>query len=76
MRLRPTKVAGVALLILGVILVLYSVFGGERREQAADLGPLEIEVVERDRPDVSPWVGIALAALGAVLLALPAGSRS
>jgi drug/metabolite transporter (DMT)-like permease len=76
MRLRPTKVAGVALLLLGVILLLYSIFGTERRRQSADLGPLEIEVVESERPDLSPWIGVALAAVGAALLLVPARGRS
>jgi drug/metabolite transporter (DMT)-like permease len=73
--MRPTRVAGVALLLLGALLVLYSVFGTQRRSQSADLGPLEIEVVERERPDLSPWIGVALAAMGAALLLVPAGRR-
>lgn len=71
MSVRPIKVAGVAGVLGGVLLVLYSVFGTERREHEADLGPVEIQVVERDKPSVSPWVGIVLAAIGAGLLALP-----
>ena len=71
MRLRPTKVAGVVALIGGFLLILYSVFGTERREQEADLGPLEIEVVEREKPDLSPWVGVAVAAIGAILILFP-----
>ena len=73
--MRPTRVAGVALLLLGALLVLYSVFGTQRRRQSADLGPLEIEVVERERPDLSPWIGVALAAMGAALLLVPARRR-
>jgi drug/metabolite transporter (DMT)-like permease len=71
MSVRPTKVAGVAALLLGILLLLYSVFGTERREQEADLGPLEIEVVEREKPDLSPWVGVAVAAIGAILILVP-----
>jgi drug/metabolite transporter (DMT)-like permease len=71
MSVRPTKVAGIASLLLGILLILYSVFGTERREQEADLGPLEIEVVERERPDLSPWVGVAVAAIGAILILVP-----
>lgn len=73
--MRPTKVAGVALLLLGVLLVLYSAFGTERRSQSADVGPLEVEVVERERPDLSPWIGVALAAVGAALLLVPSRGR-
>lgn len=69
--IRPLKVAGVAALILGIVLVVYSVFGTERRSQEADLGPIEIEVVERERPDLSPWVGVVLAVIGAALLLFP-----
>lgn len=71
MNLRPTKVAGVVAILAGVILVLYSVFGRERRAVEADLGPMEVEVVERGKPDLSPWVGVVLVAIGAGLLALP-----
>jgi drug/metabolite transporter (DMT)-like permease len=69
--IRPLKVAGVAALILGIVLVVYSVFGTERRSQEADLGAIEIEVVERERPDLSPWVGVVLAVIGAALLLFP-----
>lgn len=76
MSVRPTRVAAVALLLLGVLLILYSVFGVERRRAEADLGPMEIEIVESERPALSPWIGVAVSALGALLLFLPARPRS
>ena len=41
-----------------------------------DLGPMEIEIVESERPALSPWIGVAVSALGALLLLLPTLPRS
>lgn len=62
---------GVVLLVGGIALTLWSVLGYEEREHEADIGPLEIEVVERERPPVPVWLGLAVAAAGAALVFLP-----
>ena len=71
MRTRPTRVSGVVLLLAGVALALWSALGYEERAHEADIGPLEIEVVERERPPVPVWLGLAVAAAGALLVFLP-----
>jgi drug/metabolite transporter (DMT)-like permease len=71
MRTRPTKVIGVVLLLAGIAVTLWSTLGYEERAHEADIGPLEIEVVERERPPVPVWLGLTLAAAGALLVFLP-----
>lgn len=71
MRTRPSKVVGVVLLLGGIALALWSALGYEEREHAADIGPLEIEVVERERPPIPIWVGLVAAGAGALLVFRP-----
>lgn len=70
-RMRPTKVVGVVLLVGGIALAVWSALGYEERQHEADIGPIEVEVVERERPPVPIWLGVAVAAAGAVLVFLP-----
>lgn len=71
MTVRPAKVAGVVLVLAGTILLVLRIFGYERRESEADLGPIEIQVVERERIEVPVWVGVALIAAGGLLILIP-----
>lgn len=71
MSVRPIKVLGVVLLLGGAILLLLSVFGYERRESEAEIGPLHVAVVESERLPVPPWVGMALVVVGGALLLWP-----
>ncbi|HUP19335.1 MAG TPA: hypothetical protein VM778_05205 [Gemmatimonadota bacterium] len=71
MRTRSSKVIGVVLLLGGIVLALWSVLGYEERAHEVDVGPLEIEVVERERPPVPVWLGLAVAAGGAFLVFQP-----
>lgn len=75
MRIRPAKVVGVVLVLGGTILLALRIFGIERRESEADLGPIEVRVVERERIEVPAWIGAALIAAGGLLILMP-GRRS
>ena len=69
---RGTKVLGVALLALGLLVVIFRGFSYTEERHSADLGPVEIEVEERERVDVPLWLGVALVVIGGGLLVFPA----
>jgi hypothetical protein len=62
------RIVGVVLLVAGLLAVAYGGFSYTRDETAARIGPLEIEIQEKERVNVPLWAGIGTAAVGAVLL--------
>ena len=62
------RVAGIVLLVLGLLGIAYGGFSYTRVKTAAKIGPIEIEVKEKKQVNVPLWAGIAVAAAGAVLL--------
>lgn len=62
------RAAGVVLLVLGLLGIAYGGFSYTREKTAAKIGPIEIEVKEKERVNVPLWAGVVVAAVGAVLL--------
>ena len=62
------RVAGIVLLVLGLLGIAYGGFSYTRDKTAAKIGPIEIEVKEKEHVNVPLWAGVAVAAVGAVLL--------
>ena len=69
------KLIGVALIILGVVALVYEGITYTTREKILDLGPLKAEVKREKTIPLSPLVGVAALGGGIVLL-LVAGRRS
>jgi uncharacterized membrane protein YidH (DUF202 family) len=63
------KVLGVVLLIAGVLALAYGGFTYTKEEHDAKIGPVEIELKDKERVNVPIWAGVALAVVGGVLLA-------
>jgi len=63
------KVAGLVLLILGVLGLVYGGFSYTREKGDAKIGPIEIQVTEKERVNVPLWAGIGAVAVGGALLA-------
>jgi hypothetical protein len=59
---------GVALVVLGVVALVYGGVTYTSREKILDIGPLEAEVTREKRIPLSPVVGVAALAGGVVLL--------
>jgi len=67
------KLVGITLVILGVLGAAYGGFSYTKETHAANIGPLHLEVVEKERVNIPLWMGLATAAAGLALLL--AGSR-
>ena len=62
------RVVGIVLLVAGLLAIAYGGFSYTKDSTAAKIGPVEIQVREKERVNIPLWAGIAAAAVGAVLL--------
>jgi len=64
-----TKIAGIILIVIGIIMMAYTGFNFVTTEKVVDLGPVEINK-EKDHPvQWSPIIGVALLAGGVIIVA-------
>lgn len=62
------KTLGIALLIIGLVVTLYAGFGFVTKEKVVDVGSVEITKDEKHTANWSPFVGIGIMVVGAVIL--------
>jgi drug/metabolite transporter (DMT)-like permease len=62
------KVAGLVLILVGVLALVYRGFDYTKEDTRARLGPVELSVKQKERVTVPVWAGVAAVAVGAVLL--------
>jgi hypothetical protein len=62
------KILGVVLLALGILAVVYGGFSYNKEKADAKIGPIKIEVTEKERVNIPPWAGIVAGAAGLVLV--------
>lgn len=67
------KIAGIVLIVVGLVALAYGGFSYTKREKVLDLGPLQASTETRKTVPVSPIFGGVAVAAGVVLLI--AGSR-
>jgi hypothetical protein len=63
------KALGVILLVLGVLAVAYGGFSYTKEKGDAKIGPVEIQVTEKERVNIPLWAGLAVGAVGLLLVA-------
>jgi hypothetical protein len=62
------KILGVVLLVAGILALVYGGFSYTKETHGASLGPLKLEVQEKERVNLPVWAGVALAVVGGGLL--------
>jgi hypothetical protein len=62
------KLLGVIILVLGILALTYGGFSYTREREKARIGPVKIEVQDREHVNIPLWVGVAGAVGGAALL--------
>jgi len=67
----PVKIVGVVLIIAGALGLAYGSFSYTKETHKAELGPLKIQVAEKETVNVPQWAGIAAVVAGVVLLVIP-----
>jgi uncharacterized protein YjeT (DUF2065 family) len=69
--MNSTRLAGIVLMVVGVLGLLYGTFSFTKDRHTAHLGALEMSVSDRETVNIPRWVGIGALAAGAVLLFVP-----
>ena len=73
--MNATKMLGIALLIAGLLGLVYGGFSYTKDTTAVKLGPIELTVKEKQTVNIPLWAGIASIIAGGVLLILGGKSR-
>jgi hypothetical protein len=67
------RFAAIALIVAGLLGLLYGGFSYTRDKTAVKVGPLELSVKERETVNVPVWLGVGAIVVGGLLLVF--GSR-
>jgi hypothetical protein len=62
------KLVALVLIVAGVLGAGYGGFSYTRETHAADIGPLHVQVQEKERVNIPVWAGLGAVALGLALL--------
>jgi len=62
------KIAALALIVAGVLGLVYGSFSYTKETHEAKLGPIELSVKEKQTVNIPVWAGVAAIALGGALL--------
>lgn len=65
------KVIALVLLIGGILALVYGGFTYTKDETAASIGPLEIQVEDKERVNIPLWAGVLGVVIGGVMLMAP-----
>lgn len=66
------KIVAVLLIVGGILGLVYGGFTYTKKTHDAQIGPLELEVKEKERVNVPMWAGVGAIIAGALLLLVPA----
>jgi uncharacterized membrane protein YidH (DUF202 family) len=68
------KMIGIVLIVVGLLVLVYGGFSYTKETHSAKLGPIELQVKEKQRVNVPLWAGVGGVVAGAALL-LAGGRR-
>ncbi len=64
----PIKIVAIVLIVGGVLALGYGGFSYTKETHKAEIGPLKIQVQEKDQVNIPQWAGIGAIVAGVVLL--------
>jgi len=62
------KIAGIALIVAGVLGLVYGSFSYTKETHQAKLGPIELSVKEKETVNVPMWAGVGAIVIGGALV--------
>ena len=65
------KIVGIVLIVAGILGLVYGSFSFTKETHEAKIGPLELQVKEKETVNVPVWAGVGAIVAGAVLLLVP-----
>jgi multidrug transporter EmrE-like cation transporter len=66
--MNAVKMAAIALIVAGVLGLVYGSFSYTKETHDAKLGPIELSVKDKQKVNVPVWAGVGAIAIGGVLL--------
>jgi drug/metabolite transporter (DMT)-like permease len=66
--MNAATIAGVVLIVAGVLGLVYGSFSYTKETHEAKLGPIEFSVADKETVNVPQWVAIGAIAIGGLLL--------
>lgn len=69
--MNPMKVAGIVLIVVGALALVYGGFSFTKETHKAEIGPLKFSVQEKEQVNIPLWAGVASIVAGVVLLVIP-----
>jgi TRAP-type C4-dicarboxylate transport system permease small subunit len=64
------RIAAVALIVAGILGLIYGGFSYTKETHEAKIGPLELSIKDKERVNVPVWAGVAAIVVGGGLLLL------
>jgi drug/metabolite transporter (DMT)-like permease len=66
--MNAVKIAGIVLIVAGVLGLVYGSFSYTKETHEAKLGPIELSVKDKETVNVPVWAGVGAIVIGGVLL--------
>jgi hypothetical protein len=66
------KIVGVILILAGILGLVYRSFSYTKDTHEAKIGPLELQLKEKETVNIPIWAGVGAIVVGAALLLVPA----
>lgn len=69
--MNAVKMIGVVLIVAGVLGLAYGSFSFTKETHEAKIGPLELQVKDKETVNIPAWAGVGAIVIGAALLLVP-----
>ena len=66
--MNAVKIAGIVLIVAGVLGLVYGSFSYTKETHQAKVGPIELSVKDKETVNVPVWAGVGAIVIGGVLL--------
>ena len=73
--MNAVKGIALALVVAGILSLVYGGFSYTRETHEAKLGPIEFSVTDRERVDIPVWMGVGAILIGGALLVFGGSKR-
>ena len=64
----PVKIVAIALIVAGVLGLIYGGFAYTRSTHEGSVGPFSFSVEDKERVNIPAWAGVAAVVVGGILL--------
>ena len=69
--MNAAKIVGIVLIVAGVLGLAFGSFSFTKETHEAKIGPLELQVKDKETVKIPAWAGVGAVVIGAVLLLVP-----